>query len=43
MQMDDLLGEQYKFGDACIAAPFTSKEGSSIKCVAKVLKQGICT
>lgn len=32
--MGDVLGEEYKFGDACIAAPFTSKQNASIRCVA---------
>lgn len=28
----------YKIGDACIAAPFTSRYSSSIKCVIIIMK-----
>ena len=38
--MDEEVPPQ-KFGDACIAAPFTSKHNNSIKCVKVILRQGI--
>jgi manganese-transporting P-type ATPase len=35
--------DEIKFGDACIAAPFTSKHSNSIKCVAIIVRQAIAT
>lgn len=35
--------DQIKFGDACIAAPFTSKHSNSIKCVLIIIRQAIAT
>lgn len=39
MMMDDDI----KVGDACIAAPFTSKHSNSIKCVLIIIRQSIAT
>jgi len=35
--------DEIKFGDACIAAPFTSKHSNSIKCVLIIIRQSIAT
>ena len=35
--------DEIKFGDACIAAPFTSKHSNSIKCVPIIIRQAIAT
>ena len=35
--------DEIKFGDACIAAPFTSKHSNSIKCVLIIIRQAIAT
>lgn len=34
---------EFKSGDACIAAPFTNKFSNSLKCVITIIRQGICT
>lgn len=38
-----LNDDEIKFGDACIAAPFTSKHSNSIKCVLIIIRQAIAT
>lgn len=38
-----LFQDQVKVGDACFAAPFTSKHSNSIKCVLIILRQAIAT
>lgn len=38
-----IADDQIKFGDACIAAPFTSKHSNSIKCVLIIIRQSIAT
>lgn len=44
MEASGLLGDdEIKFGDACIAAPFTSKHSNSIKCVLIIIRQAIAT
>ena len=42
-KMQEEEPEEIKFSDACIAAPFTSKLNSSVKCVYVILRQGVCT
>lgn len=37
------LDDDIKVGDACIAAPFTSKHSSSIRCVLIIIRQSIAT
>lgn len=41
--MESLMGDEVKDGDACFAAPFTSKHSNSIKCVLVILRQSIAT
>lgn len=37
------MDDQIKVGDACIAAPFTSKHSNSIKCVLIIIRQSVAT
>ena len=37
------LDDEIKVGDACIAAPFTSKHSSSIQCVLIIIRQAVAT
>ena len=41
--MGMLSEDEVKVGDACFAAPFTSKHSNSIKCVLIILRQAIAT
>ena len=41
--MNFLQQDEVKVGDACFAAPFTSKHSNSIKCVLIILRQSIAT
>jgi cation-transporting ATPase 13A1 len=41
--MNFMVDDDIKVGDACIAAPFTSKHSSSIKCVLIIIRQSIAT
>lgn len=41
--MGSLFDSELKVGDACFAAPFTSKHSNSIKCVLIILRQSIAT
>ncbi len=41
--MGFMMDDDIKVGDACIAAPFTSKHSSSIKCVLIIIRQSIAT
>ena len=41
--MNFLQEDEVKVGDACFAAPFTSKHSNSIKCVIIILRQSIAT
>lgn len=41
--MGFLQEDEVKVGDACFAAPFTSKHSNSIKCVVIILRQSIAT
>ena len=41
--IDFMMGDDIKVGDACIAAPFTSKHSNSIKCVLIIIRQAIAT
>ena len=38
-----MMGDDIKVGDACIAAPFTSKHSNSIKCVLIIIRQAVAT
>ena len=38
-----VMDDDIKVGDACIAAPFTSKHSSSIRCVLIIIRQSIAT
>jgi cation-transporting ATPase 13A1 len=41
--MNFVIDDDIKVGDACIAAPFTSKHSSSIRCVLIIIRQSIAT
>jgi cation-transporting ATPase 13A1 len=41
--MGFMMDDDIKVGDACIAAPFTSKHSSSIRCVLIIIRQSVAT